>query len=217
MLPFCRFQRQRCIKILCPKDPDFYTPLALKTAKGQHLPALEVYKSQSPIRTIREVSFLQRLHLQCADQKTKLREVGDFLGVFDFLRSACSFGIPIEDPLIGISTGCYRIRKPLKTGNTKKKTRKKYENPPIPGWALKIRKKYRKITIFRAQPGMGDFCIFFSCFFRISSFEGFSHSVAPRGDPFPLNLIKSPAFTNTPCKSTCFYNAPSILTAMVAF
>ena len=34
VLPFCRFQRQRCIKILRPKDPDFYTPLALKTAKG---------------------------------------------------------------------------------------------------------------------------------------------------------------------------------------
>ena len=48
VLPFCRFQRQRCIKILCPKDPDFYTPLALKTAKGQHLPALVVYKNQSP-------------------------------------------------------------------------------------------------------------------------------------------------------------------------
>ena len=47
-LPFCRFQRQRCIKILCPKDPDFYTPLALKMAKGQRLPALEVYKNQSP-------------------------------------------------------------------------------------------------------------------------------------------------------------------------
>ena len=49
VLPFCRFQRQRCIKILCPKDPDFYTPLALKTAKGQHLPALVVYKNPSPI------------------------------------------------------------------------------------------------------------------------------------------------------------------------
>ena len=48
VLSFCRFQRQRCIKILCPKDPDFYTPLALKTAKGQHLPALVVYKYQSP-------------------------------------------------------------------------------------------------------------------------------------------------------------------------
>ena len=47
MLPFCCFQRQRCIEILCPKDPDFYTPLVLKTAKGQHLPALEVYKNQS--------------------------------------------------------------------------------------------------------------------------------------------------------------------------
>ena len=48
VLPFCRFQRQRCIKILCPKDPESYTPLALKTAEGQHLPALEVYKNQSP-------------------------------------------------------------------------------------------------------------------------------------------------------------------------
>ena len=48
MLPFCRSQRQRCIKILCPKDPDFYKPLALKAANGQHLPALEVYKNQSP-------------------------------------------------------------------------------------------------------------------------------------------------------------------------
>ena len=52
VLPFCRFQRQRCIKILCPKDPDFYMPLALKTAKGQHLPALVVYKDQSPISLV---------------------------------------------------------------------------------------------------------------------------------------------------------------------
>ena len=49
VLTFCRFQRQRCIKILCPKDPDFYTPLGLQTAKGQHIPALVVYKNQSPI------------------------------------------------------------------------------------------------------------------------------------------------------------------------
>ena len=28
----------------------------------------------------------------------------------------------------------------------------------------------------------------------------------------PLNLIKSPIFTNTPCKSTCLYNAPSLHT-----
>ena len=26
----------------------------------------------------------------------------------------------------------------------------------------------------------------------------------------PLNFIKSPIFTNTPCKSTCLYNAPSM-------
>ena len=55
VLPFCRFQRQRCIKFVCPKDPDFYTPLALKTAKGPHLSALEVYKNQSP----------RLLHLKC--------------------------------------------------------------------------------------------------------------------------------------------------------
>ena len=48
VLPFCSFQRQRCIKILCPKGREFYTPLALKTAKRQHLAALEVYKNQSP-------------------------------------------------------------------------------------------------------------------------------------------------------------------------
>ena len=49
VLPFCLFQRQRCIKIRVLRAQDFYTPLALKTAKGQHLPALEVYKNESPI------------------------------------------------------------------------------------------------------------------------------------------------------------------------
>ena len=49
VLPFCRFERQRCIKIRVLRAQDFYTPLALKTAKRQHLPALEVYKNQSPI------------------------------------------------------------------------------------------------------------------------------------------------------------------------
>ena len=49
VLPFCRFQCQRCIKVRILRAQDFYTPLALKTAKGQHLPALEVYKNQSPI------------------------------------------------------------------------------------------------------------------------------------------------------------------------
>ena len=40
--------RQRCIKIRVLRAQDCYTPLALKTAKGQHLPALVVYKNQSP-------------------------------------------------------------------------------------------------------------------------------------------------------------------------
>ena len=48
VLPFLIIQRQRCIKILCPEDPEFYTPLVLNCQKGQHLPALEVYKNQSP-------------------------------------------------------------------------------------------------------------------------------------------------------------------------
>ena len=48
VLPFLTFQRQRCIKILCPKDPEIFTLLALNCQKGQHLPTLEVYKNQSP-------------------------------------------------------------------------------------------------------------------------------------------------------------------------
>ena len=39
VLSFLTIQRQRCIKILCPKDPEFYSPLALNCQKGQHLPA----------------------------------------------------------------------------------------------------------------------------------------------------------------------------------
>ena len=54
VLPFCRFQRQRCIKSRVLRAQDFYTPLALKTAKGQHLPALVVYKNQSPIFFLQE-------------------------------------------------------------------------------------------------------------------------------------------------------------------
>ena len=38
-LPFLTFQRQQCIKILCPKGgPEFYTLLALNGHKGQNLP-----------------------------------------------------------------------------------------------------------------------------------------------------------------------------------
>ena len=48
MLLILTIQRQRCIKILCPKDPELHTALALSCQKGQHLPALEVYKNQSP-------------------------------------------------------------------------------------------------------------------------------------------------------------------------
>ena len=52
--PFCRSQRQRHIKIRVLRAQDFYTLLALKTAKGRHLQALEVYKNQSPKSTSSE-------------------------------------------------------------------------------------------------------------------------------------------------------------------
>ena len=60
VLPFLTMRRQRCIKILCPKDPEFYTPLALNCQKGKHLPALEVYRNQSPIGSPRLCYFRQR-------------------------------------------------------------------------------------------------------------------------------------------------------------
>ena len=48
MLPFFPIQRQRCIEFRVLRAQDFYTPLALNCEKGQHLPAPEVYKNQSP-------------------------------------------------------------------------------------------------------------------------------------------------------------------------
>ena len=45
---FLRIQHQRCITILCPKDPEFYTPLVLNCQKRRNLQALEVYEYQSP-------------------------------------------------------------------------------------------------------------------------------------------------------------------------
>ena len=47
--PFFIIQRQWCIKFRVLGAQDFYTPLALNCQKGQHLPALEVYKNLSPI------------------------------------------------------------------------------------------------------------------------------------------------------------------------
>ena len=35
VLPFLTIQRQRCINILCPKDPEFYTPLALTSEEDK--------------------------------------------------------------------------------------------------------------------------------------------------------------------------------------
>ena len=45
-----------------PKDPEFYTPLALNCQKGQHLPALEVYKKQVKVSGLprnEDVCFLE--------------------------------------------------------------------------------------------------------------------------------------------------------------
>ena len=49
VLPFLTIQRQRCVKFRILRAQDFYTPLPLNFRKGQHLPALVVYKNQSPI------------------------------------------------------------------------------------------------------------------------------------------------------------------------
>ena len=46
-------QRQRCIKLRVLREQDFlYTPLVLNCQKGQDLPALEVYKNQSPMAVV---------------------------------------------------------------------------------------------------------------------------------------------------------------------
>ena len=47
-LPFLIIQRQRCVKFRVLRAQDFYILLALNYQQGQHLPALEVYKKQSP-------------------------------------------------------------------------------------------------------------------------------------------------------------------------
>ena len=49
VLSFLTIQRQRCIKFRALRAQDFYTPLPLNCPKGQHLPALVVYKNQSPM------------------------------------------------------------------------------------------------------------------------------------------------------------------------
>ena len=48
VLFFFTIQRQRCIQFRVLRAQNFCTPLALNCEKGQHLPALEVYKNQSP-------------------------------------------------------------------------------------------------------------------------------------------------------------------------
>ena len=48
VLSFLTIQRQRCIKFRVLRAQDFYTLLALNCQKGQRLPALEVYRNQSP-------------------------------------------------------------------------------------------------------------------------------------------------------------------------
>ena len=47
VLSFLTNQRQWCIKFRVLRAQDFYTPLPLNCPKGQHLPALVVYKNQS--------------------------------------------------------------------------------------------------------------------------------------------------------------------------
>ena len=74
VLRILTFQRQRCIKILCPKDPEFYTPLALKSQNSQHLPALEVYKNQSPTPLLRGRFGIDSTSIRQIDAKSTPEE-----------------------------------------------------------------------------------------------------------------------------------------------
>ena len=57
-------------QILGPKDTELYKPLALNCHKVQHLPALVVYKHQSPGLS-QSRDFLNSAH--CSDAKTHVK------------------------------------------------------------------------------------------------------------------------------------------------
>ena len=72
-----------CIKMLCPQDPEFYTPLALNCQKGQHLPAPEVCKNQSSI-------FARNFPCDTVTGGCKMGATGSFCrGVEDAARHPC--------------------------------------------------------------------------------------------------------------------------------
>ena len=54
-------------------------------------------------------------------------------------------------------------------------------------------------------------------FWRFSGGFWFSQDSLGIPQETPLNLIKSPIFTNAPCKTACLYNAPSMHTVDVFF
>ena len=63
MLPFLTIQRQRCIKFRVLRAQDFYAPLALNFQKGQHLPALVVYKIREILVSVKFLSAILGLEM----------------------------------------------------------------------------------------------------------------------------------------------------------
>ena len=81
-LPFLTFSASG-IKVLCPKHTEFDTPLlALSCQKGSTLPALVVYKSQSPI-------FGPSQIIGCCSMKKKERTNTSYIVVTFFVFVAC--------------------------------------------------------------------------------------------------------------------------------
>ena len=128
MLPFCLLQCQRCIKIRVLRAQDFYTPLALKTAKGQHLQALEVYNKKISLPLIKGVDCpplnpprpSPRVPEECAPEsekstKTQLRTL---FGLFSDsgAHSSGTLGRPGTPfrTLFGLFWG--RAREPIRAG-----------------------------------------------------------------------------------------------------
>ena len=54
--------RQWCIKFMCPEGPEFDMPLVLHCQNGQHIPALEVYRNESPIAGVEDLVKKTKKH-----------------------------------------------------------------------------------------------------------------------------------------------------------
>ena len=107
-------------------------------------------------------------------------------------------GLSLENSEKSLRRGSQDISAP---GSTKpKKSRKRVENEP------KINSVQTRCIVKGEAQKSPLFWQFSGVWF--SQDRLFSRNPTRK----PLNLIKSPIFSNTPCKSTCLYNAPSMHT-----